>query len=131
MSYDSTPDNERLDRAFAYRSPSSTELPDRCVLKVRLQAGASALPRLFNLMSKLDIEPVRFQAEKSVCGQSLVAVIDLGPDRKAMARLELRLKGLVTVLDVERAARDVEDRERSRRASPVPQADGIHAVNAL
>ena len=82
-------------------------------------------------MSKLDIEPARFQAEKSVCGQSLVAVIDLGPDREAMARLELRLKGLVTVLDVERAARDVEDRERSRCASPVPQADGIHAVNAL
>ena len=79
---------------------ASTPLTLRHRLTVRLDAGACALPRLINLMAKLDIEPDRMQVEKSPCGESLSVAIDLGADREPMERLALRLSGMVTVRDV-------------------------------
>lgn len=127
MSYDIPLDDERRDKAPAFQTLSTTDVPGRCALSVRLQAGASALPRLFNLMSKLDIEPIGLHATKSACGQSLRVAIDLGADHEAMARLELRLKGLVTVLDVER----IPIGGREVRALSPPMRDGIHTAPAL
>ena len=102
MSYDIPLDEERRDRAQASQNLKSTEVHHHCALRVRLQAGVSALPRLFNLMSKLDIEPADLRATKSACGEHLTVAIDLGTDREAMSRLELRLTGMVTVIDAVR-----------------------------
>ena len=102
MSYDIPLDEERRDRAPTSQNLTTNEVHGQCALRVRLQAGASALPRLFNLMSKLDIEPADLRATKSDCGQHLTVAIDLGTDREAMSRLELRLTGMVTVIDAVR-----------------------------
>jgi hypothetical protein len=69
-------------------------------LAVRFDAGASALPRLANLLAKLDIEPRWMQVETSACGSALDVKIDLGPDREAKQRLALRLQGMVTVQEI-------------------------------
>jgi len=102
MSYDIPLDEKRRDRAQTSQNLRSTEVHGQYALRVRLQTGASALPRLFNLMSKLDIEPEDLRATKSDCGEHLTVAIDLGTDHEAMARLELRLAGMVTVIDAVR-----------------------------
>ena len=127
MSYDIPLDNQRRDKAPTFQTLKTPDVPGRCALSVRLQAGASALPRLFNLMSKLDIEPNGLHAAKSACGQSLTVAIDLGADHEAMARLELRLKGLVTVLDAER----IPAGGREMRALSPPARDHTRMATAL
>ena len=68
------------------------------LLTIRLAAGQCALPRLANLMAKLDIEPRWMQVEKSACGSALDVAIDLGGDAADLERLSVRLRGMVTVL---------------------------------
>lgn len=70
-------------------------------LTVRMNAGADALPRLVNLMAKLDIEPPHMLVEKSPCGKHLTAVIAFGEDTASMERLILRLSRMVTVCAIE------------------------------
>ena len=129
MSYDTTPHDERLDRAFGYQDPPRAGKPDRHVLDVTLEARASALPRLFNLISKLDLEPDYFRTVKSSCGERLLARIDLGGDRSGLERLKLRLQGLVTVLDV-REASDAAGFELALPADDI-RSDDMRAVPAL
>lgn len=82
------------------RTDSSAPVNPVCTclrLTVRLDTGASALPRLVNLMAKLDIEPDRMQVERTACGHALEAEIDLIDGREALEKLHLRLQGMVTV----------------------------------
>ena len=74
-------------------------LQTRTLLTVCLEAGACALPRLVNLMAKLDIEPTWMQVEKPQ-DDRLEVTIEFGRDEEAMERLSLRLQGLVTVRSV-------------------------------
>ncbi len=77
-------------------APSRSPAPAN-VLTVSLDAGACALPRLANLMAKLDIEPDWMQVQKSPCGREIEVAIDLGEQSEALERLNLRLQGMVTV----------------------------------
>ena len=71
-------------------------------LEIRLDAGPGALPRLTNLMAKLDILPARMAVERSDDGEALDVslVLDGAPD--AGARLAHRLGGLIMVRSVRR-----------------------------
>lgn len=69
-------------------------------LTVRLDTGDCALPRLANLMAKLDIEPDRVQVEKSACGRTLEVVLDLNQGRGPLEKLHLRLQAMVTVQSI-------------------------------
>ena len=73
-------------------------------LTLRLDTGSSALPRLANLMAKLDIEPDRMEMEKSSCGSTLKVTVDLDDGREALEKLRLRLQAMVTVQGISKIA---------------------------
>lgn len=73
------------------------------LLSVQLDAGAASLPRLANLMAKLDIEPDTLLIEKSPCGERLDVSITLDGDGDAAEKLSLRLSGMVAVCSVSAA----------------------------
>ncbi len=72
-------------------------------LTVQLDAGAASLPRLANLMAKLDVEPDTLLIQKSSCGERLDVSITLDGDGDATERLSLRLSGMVAVRGVSSA----------------------------
>ena len=86
---------------------AAPEKPARTLqrLTVRLDTGASALPRLANLMAKLDIEPDRMEIDRLPCGRSLEVAVDLYNGREALEKLHLRLQGMVTVQAISAIAR--------------------------
>lgn len=72
-------------------------------LTLQLDGGAASLPRLANLMAKLDIEPDRMLIERSSCGSALDVSITLDEDGDAVQKLALRLSGMVAVRSVSAA----------------------------